>query len=651
MRTASFLIGCGFFLLSNAAVAQKKDAPPPKKPDEKEMKLFDDSTNKLRETINALPKSVPDSVRIEVEIYLKAAEWVQRHREWVSNDSAKWLNTTLAQGMERAAEAAAGKASWQEPQGKFVARAYRSRLDDSLQPYAVAYPPDYGKDPSKKWRLDITLHGRDGTICETKFLATHSPKDTAKGNDFVQIDIYGRGNNAYRWAGEADVFEALENFIAVEKSHGRDLIDPKRIVLRGFSMGGAGTWHLGLHHPDRFCVIGPGAGFTNTHAYVKTLPDPLPPYQEPCLHIYDAVDYSENAFNVPIVAYSGEIDAQKAAADNIEERVKKLGITSMVHLIAPGLAHAFPAEWQKKAEAEYVKHAGAGQGRAKYPDHIRFVTYTLKFPRCDWVELLQLDKHYEEARVEATHKDRTLTLMTKNVHMLRLTPPEGDAPVSVVINGQKMNAFGNGIFVQDQGEWLAAKKPLNDGSRKTHGLQGPIDDAFTTGFLCVRGTGKAWHEATGKMADSQLERFTREWDHWMRGKLTVKKDTEVTAEDIATKNLILFGDPSSNSLIADVLPKLPLTWTKDTIKVGDTSFDPKFHLPMMIYPNPKNPNRYVVINSGHTFHDEEFKGTNALLFPRLGDYAVARKTPNSADPAVFEIAVGGIFDDEWKVRK
>ena len=29
---------------------------------------------------------------------------------------------------------------------------------------------------------------------------------------------------------------------------------------------------------------------------------------------------------VPVVAYSGELDAQKAAADNIEGRLKKLGV-------------------------------------------------------------------------------------------------------------------------------------------------------------------------------------------------------------------------------------------------------------------------------------------------------------------------------------
>src|SRR5262249_41048990 len=152
-------------------------------------------------------------------------------------------------------------------------------------------------------------------------------KPAAKGEEFIQLQIFGRGNNAYRWAGETDVMEAIDAFVALERHLGRDsLLDPSRIVLRGFSMGGAGPWHLGPGRPDQWCVLGPGAGFTTTHGYIKNLPKELPPYQEACLHIYDAVDYAENAFNVPVVAYSGDQDPQMQAARNIESRLNELGI-------------------------------------------------------------------------------------------------------------------------------------------------------------------------------------------------------------------------------------------------------------------------------------------------------------------------------------
>src|SRR5207248_9880661 len=110
-----------------------------------------------------------------------------------------------------------------------------SRVDGSVQPYAVTLPADYGKDPRKKWRMDVVLHGRDAGLSEVKFIHEHEGEHPAPADqDFVRLDVYGRGNNAYRWAGETDVVEAVGNFIGVERMLGREpLLDPARIVLRG----------------------------------------------------------------------------------------------------------------------------------------------------------------------------------------------------------------------------------------------------------------------------------------------------------------------------------------------------------------------------------------------------------------------------------
>src|SRR6185503_3237825 len=143
---------------------------------------------------------------------------------------------------------------------------------------------------------------------------------------------------------------------------------------------------------------GPGAGFSTTRGYIKNLPDQLPVYQDACLHIYDAVDYTENAFNVPIVAYSGEIDAQKKAADNIEDLLKKFKEpVKFTHLVAPGLAHQMPKDWQDKAEIEYRKYADKGRER---PERIRFVTYTPKNGSCDWLNIEALERTYTKATID-----------------------------------------------------------------------------------------------------------------------------------------------------------------------------------------------------------------------------------------------------------
>ena len=530
-------------------------------------------------------------------------------------------------------------------------RAYRSRVDGSVQPYAVTLPADLGDREDAKGkeilsrRIDVVLHGRNDLLTEVAFLRTH--KDKAAGKEgTIQIDVFGRGNNAYRWAGETDVFEALRSLLDNERMAGR-IHATNKIVLRGFSMGGAGVWHLGLHHPDRWCVIGPGAGFSNT----RGLPADHPKVWDKCLTIYDAVDYAANAFDVPIVAYSGGMDPQKLAADNIEARLKTLGLTErMTHLIAPEQKHVFPADYFKKADALWSKFVA--QGRDSNPKEIKFTTYSLKYPRCDWVRIVSLEKHYEEASVHARKTEQGFEVKTKNVRRLNLSVERLVRSVQIKIDGNefKANVLGGVLLDKKDGRWSSFEFSTGEpGGQKIHRLQGPIDDAFTDSFLCVQGTGKTWHAATQAYVDKDLARFAFEWSKYMHGDLPIKKDTEVTEDDIKNKNLILFGDPASNALIAKVLDRLPLTWTNKTIELGGKSYNAAEHVPVLIQRNPLYSLRYVVLNSGHTFHEPQFKATNAFLFPRLGDYAVLKLAGAGMPPLEVEPVEIGLFDEFWRV--
>jgi predicted esterase len=656
-------LAVGLLLTATVLLRAQDYAPPPAKaPDAATLKTIADKTARLGKLVSSLrSQGVPDPWLAEVEVYHKGAVWIARHNEFFQPEAAAWTLEALDRGLLRARFAAGGEFPWVHAAGYPVVRAYRSRIDGSVQPYAVTFPADYGTVPGKRWRLDVVLHGREKDLTEIKFLHQHNgdrqaPKDQA----FVQLDIYGRGNNAYRWAGEVDVFEAIDAFVAGERQLGRDkLLDPARVVLRGFSMGGAGSWHLGLHVPDRWCVIGPGAGFTSTHGYISNLPAKLAPWKEACLRIYDAVDYAENAFDVPIVAYGGSEDPQLQAARNIEARLKPLGLP-MKLLVAPGLKHQFPPEWQKKAQEAYAPFVA--KGRDEYPTRVRFVTYTLRYPRCDWVEIWGLERHYERALVDAEKTEEGFTVKTANVHSLRLALPVGAAQTVVVtIDGETVRTRpivtpggSFNVYLRKQGghwESVLPQRLLTQRARhprKAQGLQGPIDDAFTGSFLCVIGTERPWHESTAKYAAASLQRFRDEWSKYWRGDLAVKEDLDVSNEDIAGNHLILFGDPASNSLIAQVLDGLPLRWTKESLTFAGKTYASAGHVPVLIYPSPLNASRYVVLNSGHTFHTKDYRGTNALLYPRLGDYAVLRLAAGN-DPLAAEVATAGLFDEHWEV--
>src|SRR5262249_48678912 len=159
-----------------------------------------------------------------------------------------------------------------------------------------------------------------------------------------------------------------------------------------------------------------------------------------------------------------------------------------------------------------------------------------------------LEKHYARAEISARLKDDVIEVdepanVTRftvfawrpklRIGKTELAIPKGKLPGTVIVRTEK------GWVVGAEAE--GGKRP---------GLQGAIDDAFTSRFLCVRGTGKPWNKGADDYAKASLKRFADEWEHYFRGKLPVKDDTAVTSEDIQNKNLIFFGDPGSNSWIA-----------------------------------------------------------------------------------------------------
>jgi len=238
-----------------------------------ELRQITEKTAALENAIAPLRGHVADDLLVDAEVYLKAAQWIARFDEFYTKAYVMQTLATLDMGLERARQLAAGGAAWPKETGS-ICRAYRSRVDGSVQPYAVTVPESY--NPRNPQWLEVVLHGRGDTMTEVSFLYSHGraqPKPA--DHEFIQLEVYGRGNNAYRWAGETDVFEAIES---VQK---RYRIDPERIVLRGFSMGGAGAWHIGLHYPDRWAAVEAGAGFVDTKKYAK-IAEP-PPY----VHIYD----------------------------------------------------------------------------------------------------------------------------------------------------------------------------------------------------------------------------------------------------------------------------------------------------------------------------------------------------------------------------
>jgi hypothetical protein len=193
--------------------------------------------------------------------------------------------------------------------------------------------------------------------------------------------------------------------------------------------------------------------------------------------------------------------------------------------------------------------------------------------------------------------------------------------------------------------WRLAGPKLS-GLQKTHALQGPIDDAFLNPFLLVRPTGTPWNKDAHEQALRMLARFDRVYARYYRAHPRIKDDNDVTSDDFANYNVALFGDPGSNKWIAKVKSKLPIRWTREEVAAGTQTFPAAAHIPALVYPNPLNAGRYVVINSGLTIDEREYHSDYSM--PRLGDLAILKVETGSEAPTV---AFATLFDEQWRLPK
>ena len=322
--------------------------------------------------------------------------------------------------------------------------------------------------------MDFFCHGRGEKLTELAFLdqRQNSPGEFSPPGAFV-LQPYGRFCNANRFAGEVDTFEALAD------AKSRYPIDARKLVMRGFSMGGASCWQFATHHAGLWAAAAPGAGFSETVGFLHLDPAQMPAYEKDLLHWYDSTDYAVNLAQCPTVAYNGENDGQKQAADQMQEAMQAEGLT-LTRITGPNTGHAYAPESKPQINA-FVDDAI--KNNAPMPSHLRFTTWTLRYNQMKWLTVTGLEKHWQRARVNADLTDKSVTLATENVTRLAIAPEA--ARETVTIDGQKVSGLR---FVKNGNKWTADKGEAKNALRKKPGLQGPIDDAFMNSFVFVRPT-------------------------------------------------------------------------------------------------------------------------------------------------------------------
>ncbi|TWT94613.1 prolyl oligopeptidase family serine peptidase [Stieleria varia] len=604
------------------------------------------------------------SLESEILVFPRAVEMALEFNQFYKPAEFD-LAVSLLDEASRRIETAATDPTWSQIVGigdgksqTLIIGGYQSKIDGSFQPYAVVIPPGFDQTDARPRRLDLWFHGRGETLTEMSFLGKgrssagqYTPADT-----FV-LHPYGRYSNAFKFAGEIDVLESLAYL------ESRLPVDASRISVRGFSMGGAACWQFATHYPGRFFAANPGAGFSETPEFLKSFQGEdlsgTPEHQRTLWGWYDCPPWSRNLVHCPTVAYSGEIDRQKQAADVMQAALAKQDI-DLVHVIGPDTAHKIHPDSQVEIESRMDALARAVSHET--PEHIDFTTLTLRYHQMGWIDIQGLGKHWQSANVVADRDDASIDVTTSNVTRIKFdfAPGQwdGDFPTRPVVTIDGNELIGPPVRSDRSWTWelirgdkaWAAANPDDSDLRKRPGLQGPIDDAFMDSFLFVLPSGQCEDSDLQAWVDAESKHAMSHWRHHFRGDVRQVKDTELTQEQIDSNHLILFGDPMSNSVIGKISEQLPIGWTQDTIRGTRKTYGRRGNALVMIYPNPLNPNRYVVINSGFTFREYDYLN-NARQTPKLPDWAIIDITGGATMRDPGKVLSTGFFDEQWQVAK
>ena len=501
--------------------------------------------------------------------------------------------------------------------------AFRSDIDETLQPMMIYVPNDY--DSNKATPLYVDLHG--GGV---SYLISQIGDPNIFDEHSLQIAVCGRGHmSGYNGLGEVDILEAIEY---VSKHWN---VDVNRIHLGGHSMGGGGTFRLIARFPHIFASgriwAGVNAGF------------PL-----------------SNMTNVPLYFLHSN-DDWAAPMSMSRETMQRLSImgAKVIWDQTHGDGHAVYGNTEAGVRSlEWVKR----QSRSSQVKNIHFTAMDGLSNNAWWISILEWgQKRSYPSFKSSLANDNTLYLNFDNVAAITLditsSPINRNEPLKIVLEGQTLETvqspISNKLFIYwEDNKWIVAPDPPKLPKERLHVPGGANALYHGESLLVVWGT-NGEKGANEKIRDfAQLARATSNpgWydkydQHMPYSLLPGKPDTDVTEDDISQYNLILIGTAAQNSIVSRLANDLPVFVSNRKIIASDGVFwDFTDRGLGLLYYNPLNPKRLIYWVASN---EKEFYRSDLPLM------STQRQKVGAEDFQLFNAhkhqrVAGRNFDSRWR---
>ena len=476
-------------------------------------------------------------------------------------------------------------------------RTFVSAIDRSVQYFGVV--PMAGGDPTRADRpagvkpaLVLTLHGAG--VEGIGQARAYKPKDWA-----TIVAATNRRPYGFDWE-DWGRLDALEVLAEASRLFGAD---PARTYLTGHSMGGHGTWQVGVTVPAPWAAIAPSAGWHSFTSYgggaAYKDPSPVEVMLLRANNPSETTALARNLLNYGVYILHGDQDdnVPVGQARYMRELLGKFH-PDFAYYERPGAGH-----WWGNECVDWPPLFQFLKERTRPEDaEVRRVEFVTANPgvssRSRWVEILAQAKplEYSKVTIERDEKGKTFKGTTENVAGLAIDilplPAKSEAGgvtggaaddkgggkagemMTIELDGSRVevpHVPGTGRVYLERGDkgWTATGGPAAP-DLKGPQRSGGFKDAFRHGFVLVYGT--RGHAAEDARAFSKA-RFDAEM-FWVRGNagIEILADTAFDPAKSKDRSVILYGNADTNAAWAKLLAGSPVEVRNGRAMVGEKRY-------------------------------------------------------------------------------